>query len=55
MIAAGIVLAFFVLTFVAWRRYLWAAKHVPDEQEDACPYSLTEVFGERHLNVLVFL
>src|SRR6516225_6699796 len=32
------------LTFVAWRRYLCAQK-VPSE-EDACPYSLTDVFGD---------
>ena len=38
---------FFVLTFVAWRRYLWAAEKVP--QADTCPYSLTDVFGDRHL------
>jgi non-ribosomal peptide synthetase component F len=38
---------FFALTFVAWRRYLWAAKEVP--QADTCPYSLTDVFGDRHL------
>lgn len=35
------------LAFVAWRRYLWAAEDVP--QADACPYSLTDVFGDRHL------
>ncbi len=38
---------FFVLTFVAWRRYLWAAEKAP--QADTCPYSLTDVFGDRHL------
>src|SRR6516165_4793943 len=32
------------LTFVAWRRYLCAQK-VPSEG-DACPYSLTDVFGD---------
>lgn len=36
-----------VLTFVAWRRYLWAAEKVPPT--DTCPYSLTEVFGDSHL------
>ena len=49
MISASVLLVFFVLTFVAWRRYLWAAKKVPDGQGDTCPYSLTEVFGERYL------
>jgi len=41
--------ALFVLTFVAWRRYLWAAEKVPLGQADTCPYSLTDVFGDRHL------
>ena len=36
---------FFVLTFAAWRRYLWAAERVP--QADACPYSLTDVSSDR--------
>jgi non-ribosomal peptide synthetase-like protein len=40
---------FFLLSFVAWRRYLWAAEKVPDSQEDTCPYSLTDVFAGRHL------
>lgn len=38
----------FVLTFVAWRRYLWAAEKVPNGQADTCQYSLTDVFGDRH-------
>jgi non-ribosomal peptide synthetase-like protein len=41
------VAVFFALTFVAWRRYLWAAEKVP--QADTCPYSLTDVFGDCHL------
>src|SRR5215470_4222243 len=36
-----------MLTFVAWRRYLWAAEEV--SPADTCKYSLTDVFGERHL------
>ena len=41
---------FLVLTFAAWRRYLWAAEKVP--QADTCQYSLTDVFGDRpFLNV----
>ncbi len=40
---------FFLLSFVAWRRYLWASEKVPDDQEDTCPYSLTDVFSDRHL------
>ena len=33
------------LTFAAWRRYVWVAGRAPLEQEDTCPYSLTDVFG----------
>jgi non-ribosomal peptide synthetase-like protein len=40
---------FFALTFLAWRRYLWAAQQEPLEEADTCPYSLTDVFGDRHL------
>ncbi len=40
---------FFLLAFVAWRRYLWAAEEVPHGQADTCPYSLTDVFGDQHL------
>src|SRR4249919_1203287 len=36
---------FLVLTYAAWRRYLWAAEKVP--QADTCPYSLTDVFDDR--------
>src|SRR5262245_52630079 len=36
-----------MLTLVAWRRYLWAAEEV--SPADTCEYSLTDVFGERHL------
>lgn len=41
------VAVFFALTFIAWRRYLWASEKVPPA--DTCPYSLTDVFGKRHL------
>ncbi len=41
------VAVFFALTFVAWRRYLWASEKTPPA--DTCPYSLTDVFGDRHL------
>ena len=41
---------FLVLTYAAWRRYLWAGEKVP--QADTCPYSLTDVFDDRQfLNV----
>jgi non-ribosomal peptide synthetase-like protein len=42
-IAFAVVLA---LTFVAWRRYLWAATKVAPKEAN-CPYSLTDVFGDR--------
>ena len=40
---------FFVVTFVAWRRYLWVAEKGPHGPADTCPYSLTDVFGDTHL------
>ena len=43
------VAVFFALTFVAWRRYLWAAEKVPHGQADTCQYTLTDVFGDRPL------
>jgi len=48
IILTAIFVVFFVLTYVAWRRYLWAAEIVPDGRADVCPYSLTDVFGDRH-------
>jgi len=42
-------MAFFLLAYIAWRRYLWAAEKVTDGEADTCPYSLTDVFGDRHL------
>ena len=49
IIFTTVVVVFLGLTLVAWRRYLWAAQQVPLRQVDTCPYSLTEVFGDRHL------
>ena len=47
IILTTVFVVFFVLTFVAWRRYLWAAE--PSQVEaDTCEYSLTDVFGDRH-------
>ena len=43
------VAVFLALTFVAWRRYLWAAEKVPHGQADTCQYTLTDVFGDRPL------
>jgi len=40
---------FIALTYVAWRRYLWAAEMSPRRQVDSCRYSLTDVFGDDHL------
>ena len=42
-------LVFLALTFVAWRRYLWAAENGRRGQADTCPFSLTDVFGDDHL------
>jgi len=38
---------FIALTYVAWRRYLWASETLPEA--DTSPYSLADVFGERYL------
>ncbi|MFC1796763.1 AMP-binding protein, partial [Pseudomonadota bacterium] len=48
MISVAVLAVFFILTFVAWRRYLRAAEREPGK-EDTCPYSLTEVFDDRYL------
>ncbi len=48
IILTAVFVVVFGLTFVAWRRYLWAAEDVPDGQVDTCEYSLTDVFGDRH-------
>ncbi|MDH3940901.1 MAG: AMP-binding protein, partial [Xanthomonadales bacterium] len=48
-ITAAVLAVFVGLTFIAWRRYLWAAEKVPHGEADTCPYSLTEVFGDQHL------
>jgi len=47
IIALAAFTGFFLLTYVAWRRYLWAAEKVPQGQADTCEYSLTDVFGDR--------
>ncbi|HUV13139.1 MAG TPA: AMP-binding protein, partial [Acidobacteriota bacterium] len=49
MILTIIFVVVFLLTFLAWRRYLWVAENVSQGQTDTCPYSLTDVFGDRHL------
>jgi non-ribosomal peptide synthetase-like protein len=45
--AATILGCVLVLTFLAWRQYLWAGK--ARDPVDTCPYSLTDVFGPCHL------
>jgi non-ribosomal peptide synthetase component F len=49
LILAAVIGVLFLLTFAAWRRYLWVAEKAPDGQLDTCPYSLKEVFGDTHL------
>ena len=49
IILTTVFVVFFVVTFAAWRRYLWVAKKGPNGQADTCPYSLTDVFGDNHL------
>ena len=49
IVAATIFAVFFLLTYLAWRRYLWAADEVSRGQVDTCPYSLTDVFDDRYL------
>ncbi len=49
IILTTVFVVFFVVTFVAWRRYLWVADTVSHLQVDTCPYSLTDVFGDSHL------
>ena len=36
-ILAAIIGVLFLLTFAAWRRYLWVAEKAPDGQVDTCP------------------
>jgi len=49
IIVTTAVAVFLVLTFVAWRRYLWAAEQEPLAKADTSQYSLTDVFSEHHL------
>jgi len=49
IIFTSVFMIFFILTFVAWRRYLWAAKDFPDDVTDTCEFSLTESVGPQHL------
>jgi len=43
------VAVFIALTFVAWRRYLWAAETESPGDTDTSPYALTDVFSDSHL------
>ena len=47
--AATVSVAFFLLTYLAWRRYLWAADEASRGQVDTCPYSLTDVIDDRYV------
>ena len=49
IILTAVFVVFFAVTYVAWRRYLWAAEKEPHGRADTCPYSLTDVFGDQHL------
>ena len=40
---------FFLLAVVAWRRYIWAAAEVVQDQADTCKFSLTDVFDGDHI------
>src|SRR6516162_4040843 len=52
LVFASGVAAFLLLTFAAWRRYLWVADKASHGQTDTCPYSLTDVFdGQQFLKV----
>ncbi|MGI9242676.1 MAG: AMP-binding protein, partial [Verrucomicrobiales bacterium] len=46
-VLAVVVVIFFGLVFAAWRRYLWVTEKGLHLEEDSCPYSLTDVFGDR--------
>ena len=45
----GLLLTVVIFAFIAWRRYLWAAKNPASPKDDSCPHSLTEVFSNQHL------
>lgn len=47
LIATIFVSTLLLLTFIAWRRYLWACKPETGEKYDTCVYSLTDRFDER--------
>ena len=46
-ILAAVFVVFLGLTFLAWRQYLSVAREPRRRQEDTCPYSLTDVSGDR--------
>lgn len=49
LILATASIVLLALTYAAWRRYLWVATKAQEDQQDTCPYSLTDVFGDGHL------
>ena len=42
IILITVFVVFFVVTFVAWRRYLWAAEKVPHGQADTCSFTASK-------------
>jgi len=48
-VIVAVFVVFLGLIFVAWRRYLLVAGKGRIEEEDTCPYSLTDKFGDLHL------
>ena len=49
LISAIIFFVFFLMSFLAWRQYLWASGKAQPEQSDTCEFSLTDEFGDLHL------
>jgi amino acid adenylation domain-containing protein len=49
IVASAASAAFLLLTFLAWRRYLWVAEHAGGKRADPRVDSLSDVFGEHHL------
>lgn len=49
LFAAGFITVVVSLSYIAWRRYLWASQPDPDQELDGCRYSLTDRFDDRAL------
>ncbi|MGD9783263.1 MAG: AMP-binding protein [Hyphomicrobiaceae bacterium] len=46
LLAALVFAAVVAISYLAWRRYLWASGRPADQRPDTCPYSLTDRFDE---------